>query len=1236
MTINSFPADDLKAGTLLFEKGKVGAILFSEGTYQVEVVELKKKERYWPFLQLDDVGKLKDHFCTCKKAEKTHYCPHQAAAGLKIFNGKITALHIRFRDSLWNVLCQIASRRHGYEIDALKGDLKTEFQACSVTGKRLFFIRAHSEKGKKRLKEIILDHKQETEETSLKFSNLSPEELALWREGRPSYSLRYELSFWSDLAKWWMLLQEDKVPYKIEFHFVKEGLPKGISTTFSDVEFGFYIAEANWARIIPTLTNVDSKLRTFDLSHEQIKRLIYDPLRKAFLLDIVPLPGQQEEKKGFRKESYPIGEWTFVPERGFYPSRMDPLLKEKVIPQDKIGSFLQKNPHLVQNHLVGSKMQLAAIKAQYHLFFDAELSLNICCYVFEPGDLQRLGSAYFGPWVYLGEKGFFQLENLLFDGVQKIVPKEEVSLFVSRHRHWLHTHTGFETHITSVDTHLSYELKPDRILYFDAKLELVEETEQVLDFGDWIYVKGRGFYSKASQKTGQRLKAGMSLSSEEIPAFIRSHREELENVARFFASTPPLQKSGLNITLNEKNQIVVKPEYTYTSQYSGKSVQIFENYTYVDKEGFCEIPSEYKLPAPYFKEVVIEAAIEPYFVSYEVDTLKECILTIDPRLCKPKELYLRINSMEKEEVSQGGWLIDLEYESDVGSIDVLTIWQALSENKRYLFSSAGLILLKQPRFNWLKGIPKKRWLKKGKQIRLTTLEWIRLFVFEDVKEPKDEKSLKLFEEFKHFKTDEPYQLDGLKSQLRPYQETGVKWLWFLYCHSLSGLLCDEMGLGKTHQAMALLAAAINCNSEGKFLVVCPTSVLFHWQELLSRFLPKLRVSVFYGVQRSLTDFQKNFDLILTSYGTLRSEKNPLSEIRFEIVIFDEIQIAKNIHSQTHKALKLIEAVSRIGLTGTPIENRLLELKALFDVVLPSYMPGETLFKELFVHPIEKQHDDEKKRLLSRFIHPFVLRRKKSEVLLELPEKIEEIAYVGLSDEQKELYKKAYLSTKETLLQEIENPSKPVPYIHIFSLLTKLKQICDHPCLLLGNPLEYKQHHSGKWDLFVELLQEVREGGQKLVVFSQYLKMLDIIEKHLVEGKVGFATIRGSTRDRKGQVEKFRDDSSCEVFIGSLQAAGVGIDLVAASVVIHYDRWWNPAKENQATDRVHRIGQNRGVQVFKMVTKGTIEEHIHQLIEKKISLMENVVGYDDQDQIKSLTRHELAELIRLMDVEFGRE
>ena len=212
--------------------------------------------------------------------------------------------------------------------------------------------------------------------------------------------------------------------------------------------------------------------------------------------------------------------------------------------------------------------------------------------------------------------------------------------------------------------------------------------------------------------------------------------------------------------------------------------------------------------------------------------------------------------------------------------------------------------------------------------------------------------------------------------------------------------------------------------------------------------------------------------------------------------------------------------------------------------------------------------------------------------------------------------------KTTVFSELADQSKPISYVHVFSALSRLKQICDHPCLLTGEVKKYEDYQSGKWDLFIELLTEARASGQKVVIFSQYLDMLAIIEQYLKKSGIGFATIKGSTRDRAEQLKKFREDPTCEVFTASLLAAGVGIDLTVASIVIHYDRWWNPAKENQATDRVHRIGQNRGVQVFKLVTKNTIEEHIHDLIERKKGLLEDIIGTDEVDTINYLTRDEL--------------
>jgi superfamily II DNA or RNA helicase len=1216
-----------KKALALLKASQKGALLFSEGTYQIEIFDRPVKETFWPFFQLDDQGKIVDCFCTCKEAEKKRSCPHLAAAYLKIFNKHSQPLHLRFRDSLWNQLCQIASRRHGYDRSVLGGNMKKGYRALSITKRALFYVRPLTPQGEKRLLEIIASRPAETEETSLKFSNLSQQELLLWREGRPSYSLRFELSFWSDLAKWWMLLQERGEPCKIAFRDLKKGPPRWVVVRFDRyVEARFYIAQVNWSHILPALKSLPTPIPIHEFSTQSIRKIIYDKEERALLLDVEPIPEKMKTPRS--KEVYELGEWIYVPKEGFFSSGPDPIFQEKKIPEAKIASVLNRHVKTIRKYLSGTEIHEDSIKPSYVIEIDARGRLSIELYLFEPGDLQGENSAYFGPWVYLEGRGFYLLDNPLFSGVKRVLLKHRVADFIQRHRHWLNNYEGFQTHLSTFQSHLTFSVTPEGVLHFDARLDVSEELGELIDFGEWIYLKGRGFYAKMSNRNSFVLKPGLSVPREEVSHFIWSHREELHQIQGFFALVNPLEDVKLRIFLNESQQIVVSPQYLFKIPERASVAQFFGDFIFIPGLGFSEIPSEQRLPLRYVEKSILAPADEPYFLSYEIETLAPFISSIDSRLQKPEVTYLQVEKLRREERGQGlGWIFEFKLKTEIGEVALFDIWHALQTKKTYLFSPGGLIFLHHARFHWLKNIGKKRWLKRGRALKLSTLEWIRLNVFEEVREPIEEKSRLLLMELNSFHSSLPIQLDGLESHLRSYQEVGVRWLWFLYTQGLSGLLCDEMGLGKTHQAMGLIAAAMN-HSKVKILVVTPTSVIYHWEELLKRFLPKVRVSVFYGVARTLETFAEECDLLLTSYGTLRSEKAALARLFFEIAIFDEVQIAKNSHSQTHRALRKIDAKMRLGLTGTPIENRLLELKALFDLILPSYLPTEAVFRGLFINPIEKYQDVEKRALLSKLIKPFILRRKKSEVLLELPEKIEEISYCTLSPEQKELYQKALLASKEFLLTELNDMKRPPPLLHIFALLTTLKRICDHPTLITKQFDDYQKHASGKWELFVELLEEAHESGQKVVVFSQYLEMLDLIERYLREKGIGFAGIRGSTRNRKGEVERFSQDPHCLVFVASLQAAGVGIDLIAASVVIHYDRWWNPAKENQATDRVHRMGQSRGVQVFKLVTKGTIEEHIHNLIEKKRALERGILLYDDQEEIKQMNRSELIELLSL--------
>lgn len=1220
----------IKAEQLLLDKS-VKKILFSEATYQIEIFDKENAQSFSPFLHIDDQGKVLEGFCSCDEAEKTQTCAHLAAAYLTIFNGKLQPLHVRFRHSFWNCLCQIFCNRHGYEANVLRKK-EEAYEIKSSTSKLLFRIEPLTAAAKKYLHVLFFERTIETEETSLKFSNLTSDELQLWKEGNPSHRLKYELCFWSDLAKWLMLLQESKKPYTISFEEKEKHLPDWLTIQFTNLlKIKCYLSELHWPQLIPVLKTVDSPLVAHGQPYSYIRAIHYNESDKKLFIEMDQSQKQQQEEK---TKGIPVGDFVFIPKKGFFPATIDPIFEQREISAQKIGKVFFKHAPILQKFL-NKPIHAGNNRIQYDLFFDAEERLHIECYLFEKKDLQKKSSARFGDWVYLEKKGFFQIENWLFDGITKIIEKSDVSEFVSQHRAWLNCFPLFQTHVYTIESQLRFFITESKQLRFEAAIEMLEAEDKISDFGAWIYVKDQGFFAKRAQLQTGSIHSGLTIEKDRIAEFIQMHREELENIKGFFSSICPILKSGYEIGLKNE-QIFVQSIIQFLPEYQGKNVQIFDEFTYVENQGFYEIAFEQRLKKKYMPSAFIPKEQEANFILYDLDTLVDQIIVLQRELTKPLSLQVEIRNLEHIKTdTRFQWRMQLVFVSELGEVEAKEIWQAIMENRPYLFTPAGLITLKQSRFNWLKAIRKEQWDAKS-FLRCTTLDWLRFTVFEEIKAPEGRstqalQTRKWLESISQFETQIPMDLTGFQSRLRAYQETGVHWLWFLYTYGLSGMLCDEMGLGKTHQAMGLIAAVFNdLQKRAKFLVVCPTSVIYHWEDLLKRFLPEVRILTFYGVGRNLDLFTTQADLLLTSYGVLRSEKTLLSQYTFDLVVFDEIQNAKNPQSQTHKSLKTLNAHMRLGLTGTPIENSLLELRSLFEVIVPGYLPQESHFKHLFVHPIEKGQDQARRTLLKRLVDPFILRRKKKEVLLELPEKIEEISYCDLSEEQKNLYKAAFFQQKSQLIQQIKDEKKPLPYLHVFALLSTLKQICDHPCLINKQFDEFYKHQSGKWDLFVELLQETRDSGQKLVVFSQYLDMLNLIEKYLKEQNIGFAGIRGSTRNRKEMLDRFKQDPACVVFVASLQAAGVGVDLVSASVVIHYDRWWNPARENQATDRVHRIGQNRGVQVFKLVTKNTIEEHIHKLIEKKQVLMEGVIEFTDQDQIKKLSREELIHLIHSID------
>jgi len=1218
MKLLPFTEKEQKQGKDLFKKGAVRSIIFSGGTYLAEVVQ--GEDALSPFLQMDHEGQIVDSFCSC--SEKAH-CVHLAAAYFAIFKEARKPLHARFGSSFWNELCKAASRHHGYRADTLIGEKRRE--ARLVDNTLVFFIEPLNGEGKEKLEEILENRPFETEETSLKFSNLSEEELSLWRSGNPSDSLRYELSFWSDLAKWIFSLAEEGREYKVEFS-PKDKLPSRIKVTFDAVRLEFHVSESDLIRLIPGLKAIKSPFFVREAADLALETVEYDRKERVFIIQ----PAIRQAEPFPVEEGIDIGTWTFIPNKGFVSKNKDAGLKVGRVETSQVEKFIQEHTGLLKKHLK-ERIHNGLHTLQNRLYFDNDLTLHAELYLFEPGDCAKEESAFFGRWLYLQDEGFFYIRPPVFAKAETTVRKEDLSDFIKKHRNWLNGIEGFHIHLTSIESRLSYELLADRTLEFCSHIDMLGENTEGVDLGDRVYLPGKGFFPKRKEGETPELFAGLRVEEAEIPHFLSRHRKELGYVSSFFHPTSPIEKMSINISL-QKEGVVVEPVFAFAPEYLTREVLFFGQYTYVNGEGFAKISC-----APPYLEKYIEKKIlsdkEALALMSHMKELEPWVENLDPRLRTPSHIDLQLSEMtELEEGRSKFWKMALSYKTDIGFVTVHTLWQAMLEGKKSLFSEAGLIDLTSERFNWVRSLSKRKWVGKEKRIELGALEWIRIQSSEVVKVTEEagessEKTRKAFFDFQSGEGFRPLSTQGLKSTLRGYQETGLRWLWFLYCYGLSGILCDEMGLGKTHQAMALLAAASHDASQKrqKYLVVCPTSVIYHWQDLLRRYLPSLRVYVFYGQGRDPNKLSEPYDLILTSYGMVRTEKKHLGEIPFTIAVYDELQQAKNPGSQIHRALRSLRVGMTLGLTGTPIENGVLDIKALFDLVLPHYLPSDAYFKEHFVVPVEKEKDLRKKQLLAKMIRPFVLRRKKSEVLLELPEKTEEIAYCDLSDDQRDLYLQLFVSSREQIKQEIRNDPHSSIGMHIFALFSKLKQICDHPCLINGDVEHFHKYGSGKWDLFVELLEEAGESGQKVVVFTQYLKMMDIIKLHLKRNHIGYAEIRGGTRDRGAQLRKLQNDPDCKVFVASLQAAGVGIDLTAASVVIHYDRWWNPAKENQATDRVHRIGQSRGVQVFKLVTKKTIEERIHALIEEKMGFLDEVVGFDDQFVVKNFTKSELFHL-----------
>ncbi|MDZ4122426.1 MAG: DEAD/DEAH box helicase, partial [Candidatus Cloacimonadaceae bacterium] len=447
----------------------------------------------------------------------------------------------------------------------------------------------------------------------------------------------------------------------------------------------------------------------------------------------------------------------------------------------------------------------------------------------------------------------------------------------------------------------------------------------------------------------------------------------------------------------------------------------------------------------------------------------------------------------------------------------------------------------------------------------------------------------------------------LMAVMRSYQKAGFAWLKMLENYRLNGILADEMGLGKTLQALSLIA---DSPDDSISLVICPKTLLYNWAAEIEKFHTNIPYLIVEGDRASRSELIRNPNvrLLIISYSIATNDIDELLKLQFNWIILDEAQNIKNVSTMRSTAIKKLKARHKVALSGTPIENKLTEIWSIFDFLMPGYLGTLNRFKKEFSPDLE----DSASRL-HRYVAPFLLRRTKKEVLLELPDKQEQVSWCKLTPVQEKLYLQIIEQVKKQLFKP---ESTEMNYIHILSALTKLRQICNHPSLISAD-IKSEAEVSSKLEQLLELVNEAIQSGHKILVFSQFVQMLKIIRKAFDEKGLANAYMDGQTKERMSEVQRFNQDKDLKLFLISLKTGGVGLNLTAADTVILFDPWWNPMIENQAIDRTHRIGQTRKVQVIRLITKGTVEEKIIALQHSKLDLFKNIVE-DGQQLLKTIS------------------
>ena len=584
----------------------------------------------------------------------------------------------------------------------------------------------------------------------------------------------------------------------------------------------------------------------------------------------------------------------------------------------------------------------------------------------------------------------------------------------------------------------------------------------------------------------------------------------------------------------------------------------------------------------------------------------------------------------------------MKYEFDLGNIkndEIVNVLESLKNKKKYYRLKSGdlLDLENNEELTQLENLMEdmeisNKDLKNGSG----TIPKYRAIYLDSVKKDKYDiiKTNNLFDELiNNFSSYRDANITlSLKDKkvLRDYQLLGVKWLYNIYKCGFGGILADEMGLGKSIQLIYLIKQILLEKKDAKILIVAPTSLIYNWKNEFDKFASDISYKVLAEnktVRKEELEHLDDYNVLITTYGLVRQDQEKYKEMNFELIAIDEAQNIKNPNTQMTKVVKSLTANTKLALTGTPLENSVLELWSIFDFIMPGYLANMVNYRKKY--NIKNVADDRLKQLnhLNDQIKPFILRRKKKDVVTELPDKIENNIYIDLNSEQKKLYVAQLEKTQKELDNILSTEGFKKGNFKILQLLTKLRQLCIDPRIVYEN----YQGGSAKIENLVSIVKEIIENGHKILLFTSYKTALDIVNKEFTNNNISTYVIDGSVSSKKRMelVNKFNEDNT-NVFLITLKAGGTGLNLTSADVVIHLDLWWNPQVENQATDRAHRIGQKNTVEVIKLICKGTIEERILELQNKKKILSDKLIEGEDRDQniISQLTEKDIKKLLSI--------